>query len=126
MSDADLSPPAEVQYARDVQPIWNDYCVGCHDTHLQIQGAWLDLRPGKSWQSLQGSTWFCAQAGGAGGESSLIVAGDPDHSAVWMRLAYSAPECYGPMPSAGGGLLALDPQAADTVRRWIAAGGKND
>ena len=37
-------PPASVDFARDVQPIFRDHCVSCHGPEMQMNGLRLDRR----------------------------------------------------------------------------------
>jgi hypothetical protein len=57
------------------------------------------------------------------GGKTYVVAGQPDASLVYDKLANETPSCGVRMPASGTVLTAAE---IATVRGWIAAGAKND
>ncbi len=124
----DGATPPQVRYARDVQPIWDQHCVSCHNGSLdsRLRGAWLDLRPGMAL-----GMWSGKEFTGCGGEStrtvSVVTPGDPEASVLWKRINTDSTGCSGEMPpESNGGLHAIDPVATETIHQWILQGAKSD
>ena len=91
---------AKVDYARDVQPLLNERCVGCHGPSQQMNGYRLDRRS--------------AALGGV--VRANIVPGSSESSRLYRRLIGSQ---FGQqMPPTG----ALDQREIDTIRKWIDEG----
>jgi len=90
-----LQSAGDVEFARDIQPIFAESCYGCHGPKVQMAGLRLDVRPGRN----------------------IIVPGDAANSTLLQRLSAADPQTRMPM---GG--QALTPEKIDLVRRWIAAG----
>src|SRR5258708_18283364 len=89
--------PAKVDFARDVQPILRQNCVGCHGPSQQISGLRLDRK----------SAAFNRRG---------VVPGSSTNSFLYYRIAGSA---YGmQMPPTG----ALRPEQIDTIKTWIDQG----
>ena len=96
---------AATSFARDVKPILQKQCSGCH-------------RPGGASGGLDLSTYASFQAGG--GRGAAFVAGAPDESlTVKYLLAVVKPQ----MPM-GGAPLPKD--QIDLIRDWIREGAKDD
>ncbi|MEP6716672.1 MAG: ankyrin repeat domain-containing protein [Terriglobia bacterium] len=88
-----------IDFARDVQPIFRQNCVGCHGPSQQMNGLRLDRR----------SSVF--KLG-----NRRVVPGNSANSFLVHRLK---PSEYGPqMPPTG----ALKPEQVETVTRWIDQG----
>src|SRR6266568_984539 len=88
---------AKVDFARDVQPILRQNCVGCHGPSQQISGLRLDRK----------SAVFSRRG---------VVPGSSTNSFLYYRISGSA---YGmQMPPAG----ALRPEQIDTIKTWIDQG----
>lgn len=105
-----LSPGGgnEILYARDIQPLWDRDCTGCH-----VAGgtADLDLTAGNSHAALVGVP-------ASGYAANRVTAGDPGSSVLYGKLADNG--LYGgPMPEGGPALSAAE---LELVRRWIADG----
>jgi cytochrome c5 len=95
------SPPAQVQFARDVQPVLERSCAGCHSADLKM--ADLDL-----------STRDAAMRGGEHG--AVIVPGSAERSKLYRMVAgLDQP----PMPMDGDALPAADIAA---IKAWIDQG----
>ena len=103
---ANVSPvfaqsPAKVDFKRDVQPILNQSCIGCHGPTQQMNGFRLDRRS----DALRGGTI-----------SKPVLPGDSARSEMYVRLVS---ERFGPkMPPTG----ALPAAQIDIIKRWIEEG----
>src|SRR2546423_13571854 len=89
-----------VSFARDVLPIFQGSCAGCH-------------QPGKLKGGLDLTTYEGVQKGGRKGES--FKAGDPDHSFIIEQVSGDMPE----MPNKGDPLTKNE---ISTIARWIKEG----
>lgn len=119
-------PPADsdtVSYRRDIQPIWDRYCVRCHRTIFSPRLEGPDSRDHLLQQS---SFERCAD----GRQAPLVVPGRPELSFVYYRISgISAATidrklgfgCTVPTP-ADRRLSETDPLAVEQVRRWIEQG----
>lgn len=114
-----------VHYRRDVQPIWDRWCIGCHNFHTP------HLVQTESASDLQGRSWFKCNQGEE--HAPFIVPGDPARSFLVYKLTGDNPDHYWDreacdrlMPADQGGedipLVQLDPDAVETVKRWIEQG----
>lgn len=92
-------------YFRDVRPILQRQCQGCHQPAVQSSG--LDL-----------TTFDAFSKGGKRG--AAFHAGDPPNSLI---VKYVKGEAQPPMPLGGAPLTA---EQIASIVSWIAAGGKND
>ncbi len=91
--------PAKVDFAKDVQPILRQNCVGCHGPAVQTSGLRLDRRS--------------AVLGRKG-----VVPGSPDNSFLFHRISGND---YGmQMPPTGP----LKPEQVATIRTWIEQGAE--
>src|SRR5882724_11580203 len=89
--------PAKVDFARDVQPILRQNCVGCHGPSQQISGLRLDRKS-------------------AAFNRRRVVPGSSTNSFLYNRISGTA---YGTqMPPTG----ALRPEQIDTIKTWIDQG----
>jgi hypothetical protein len=117
-----------VSYSKDIQPIWDKICVGCH----VMKNNPFDPRPGTSYNYLTTKKKLCAQFM----DKPLVVPGKPEESVLWRALQDTAKECMramppsfdesGPVPYPEGGLKVYDPAAFAKVEQWIKNGAKND
>ena len=95
-------PPAKIDFARDVQPILREHCIGCHGPEVQMNGLRLDRRADAM----------------RGGSQSDIGPGNADGSRLYHRLIGSA---FGQqMPPAGR----LPDDQIETIKRWIDEGAE--
>lgn len=103
-------------FSKQVQPILDANCVACHQTGSAQQG--LVLESGIAYGALsKGSAELPTM--------KLVQAGSADTSYVYRKLSGSHAEVGGKgarMPLGG----ALQDGDVETIRRWIAAGAKND
>lgn len=91
-----------VDFARDVQPIFRQRCVGCHGPTQQMNGFRLDRRSDAM----------------RGGTIAVIGPGNSDGSRLYHRLIGSE---YGPqMPPTG----ALRPDEIQIIKTWIDEGAQ--
>jgi hypothetical protein len=96
-------PPAEVDFARDIQPLLAEKCLLCHGTDDQQSGLRLDR--------------FESATTAADSGSRAIVPGDPAASELLARVTSTDHDLR--MPPEGEPLTAAE---VDRLRRWIAAG----
>jgi mono/diheme cytochrome c family protein len=91
---------AQIDFQRDVQPIFREHCVSCHGPGQQMSGLRLDRRADAM----------------RGGSQSDIGPGSADGSRLYHRLIDTV---FGPqMPPAGP----LSPEQIETIRTWIEEG----
>ncbi len=102
--DAVAPEPEPVSYFREVRPILQRHCSGCH-------------QPSKAGGKLLLTSFDGLQKGGESG--GLIVAGKPDESDLFAWIEGDEPE----MPRNAD---PLEPEQIATLRTWIAQGAKND
>src|ERR671913_463738 len=95
--------PVKVDFARDVQPIFQQNCIGCHGPTQQMSGFRLDRRRD-------------AMKGGSLG--AVIGPGNSAGSRLYQRLI--GPN-FGPqMPPTG----ALRPEQVEIIKNWIDQGAE--
>src|ERR1700733_1760252 len=100
------TPPATVEFNRDIRPIFSDRCYTCHGP---------DQANRKSKLRLDTEAGAKADLGGHFG----IVPGDPSKSEVLKRI--TAEETWR-MPPAWAGGVKLSDRQIDLLTRWIAQG----
>ncbi len=96
-----LANASEVDFQRDVFPVFVQHCLQCHGPETAESGLRLDIRP-------------------VGKESSsqLFIPGDPKSSPLYQRIiSVDLDLRMPPEPHS-----ALDSASIDRVRRWIASG----
>lgn len=89
---------ATVSYSRDIQPIFDQYCIACHGGQA---GLWLDA-------------YEHVMAGSQRGP--VVIPGDPENSEIIRRLTGIS------QPAMPLGQPPLPPEKIDAIRRWIAEG----
>src|SRR5262245_10157324 len=94
--------PANVDFAKDVQPIFRQSCVGCHGPSQQMAGFRLDRRRDAM----------------RGGTIAVIGPGNSDGSRLYQRLIGS--EFGSQMPPTG----ALSPDKVAIIKTWIDQGAE--
>jgi len=100
-------PPATTSLASDIQPIFDNNCIGCHGAGGQ---AGLDLRSGQSHGNLVGVT-------STESALSLVEAGLPAQS--WLFLKLTGQHDVGDAMPPGGSVGAAN---LDLVESWITEG----
>jgi ankyrin repeat protein len=94
--------PTKVDFARDVQPLLRQYCIGCHGPSQQMNGFRLDRRLDAF----------------RGGTSVVIGPGNSEGSKLYQRLIGSA---FGQqMPPTA----ALSPDKIGVIKAWIDQGAE--
>jgi mono/diheme cytochrome c family protein len=102
---ASADEPAQVDFARAVQPIFAEHCFQCHGPDKQEAGLRLDLRE-KALAGGDSGAWFVA---GKSGESEIV------------RRITSADEAER-MPPVDQQTKPLSADKIETIKRWIDAG----
>jgi mono/diheme cytochrome c family protein len=103
--------PAErppVSFYRDIRPILQDRCQGCHQPAKALGGLAL--------------TSYAALKKGGESEQPGVVPGKPDESELLSQILPSGQE----PPAMPKGAPALKPDQVELVRRWITEGAKDD
>lgn len=93
---------ADVEFVRDIQPIFRERCYECHGPETREAGLRLDRRD-------------AALAGGDSGRA--IIPGEPENSLLFKMISGEDPEQI--MPPTGNKLSA---EQLDALKSWIAAG----
>ncbi len=92
--------PEQIDFGRDVQPLFKAHCVGCHGPALQMNGFRLDQRRDAM----------------KGGTLTMIGPGNSEASRLYLRLIGNQ---YGPqMPPTGP----LGKEQIEIIKRWIDQG----
>nr|MBP6824460.1 PSD1 domain-containing protein [Acidobacteriota bacterium] len=98
----------DVQFNRDIRPIFSDRCFYCHGPDEKNRKAGLRL------DTFEGAT---KDRGGY----MVIAPGKPDESELLKRVTAHDSSA---MPPASAKKAAITPQEAELLRRWIAQGAK--
>jgi hypothetical protein len=101
---------AETDFNREIRPILNKHCTGCHGGVKQAGGISFVYRDK-------------ALGTGKSGEQT-IVAGKPDESELLRRLLLPDDDDERMPPADHGDGKALAKQEVDTLRKWITEGAK--
>lgn len=104
ISIADDAPAKPVSFYRQIRPILQRHCSGCH-------------QPAKQGGNLQLISYESFKKGGDNGAS--FVPGNPDESQIVKQISGAKPEM--PLNSDP-----LTPKQIDTIRTWIAQGAADD
>ena len=107
--------PRPVSFEADVQPIFDENCVTCHQSSGAPQG--LVLEDGQSWRKL-------LHGRSAESKLALVAPGKPGESYLLHKLAGTQART-----GSGAQMPPGDPLAPDKVaivQRWIAAGALNN
>jgi hypothetical protein len=118
-----------VRYRDHIQPIWDTWCVQCHNFHTP------HLTARDSATELQGLSW--RKCDGGVEKARFVVPSDPSKSYLLYRLTmqntnnYDPTACGRAMPADFNGqgdtpLIELDPAAVATIRTWIEEGAVFD
>lgn len=105
---SDDAASGQVSYWRDIRPIFQAQCQGCHQP----------AKPGGGYVMTDHASLFLEGDGGLPG----IVAGDPDDSLLVEQIVAHGDQ----PPKMPKGSAALSSAEIDLVRRWIAAGAEDD
>jgi len=108
---------SEVSFSKDIQPIFNSYCVVCHEGAGQ---AGLTLEPNLSYSKLVGmpSTESTAEL--------RVKPGSPDQSYIIAKLQGTQVQAGGSGAQMPYGLAPLSQAQIGLVQQWIAEGAPNN
>jgi len=104
ISTAALSAGAEIDFMRDVRPIFRAHCYDCHDGESEKSGLRLDVN--------------AAAFRGGSGHAPNIVPGDPEASSL-LQFVSASPNAELKMPPKG---KRLPKKEIKVLRRWIEQG----
>src|SRR5262249_30530474 len=107
------SPPQTVRFNHDIRPILSDKCFKCHGPSSTGRRANLRL------DSEEAVARDAKLNGAAEGTMKVIAPGDPEHSAVMVRITSTDPKRRMPY-----GSNALSDREVKLIRRWIEQGAK--
>lgn len=102
-----LPASAAVDFVKDIQPIFEQHCVGCH-------------REGNTKGGLRMDTKAQALKGGESGDS--LVPGKPDKSFIYTTMVLEADDDLVMPPKKKGG--PLPKEKTNLVKQWIAEGAQ--
>ena len=90
-----MQPADDIDFARQIQPVFVDSCDGCHGPKVQMAGLRLDVRPG----------------------AEILSPGNSANSRLIQRITSS--DVHARMPLGGAPLA---PEKIELLRRWIDSG----
>jgi mono/diheme cytochrome c family protein len=105
---------SDVSFKKDIQPIFNDYCVSCHRPTQDSKGyvkSGLDLT---SYEGLMKGTKF----------GKVVIPGDSEASTLSKLLTGTNKGLKMPMGLNAAGTL--DRQYILAIRKWVKQGAKNN
>ncbi|TDI38755.1 MAG: DUF1549 domain-containing protein [Acidobacteria bacterium] len=108
-----VSAAQEVEFGRDVRPIFAEHCAQCHGPDDSNRMADLHLDQPETFRP---ETFRMAASG-----YSVIVPGEPAQSELFRRIT-SEDELFRMPPALHA--PALPPEKIDVIRRWIEQGGE--
>ena len=108
-----VSTAQEVEFARDVRPIFAEHCAQCHGPDDSNRMADLHLDQPETFRP---ETFRMAASG-----YSVIAPGEPEQSELFRRVT-SEDELFRMPPALHA--PALPPEKIDVIRRWIEQGGE--
>jgi len=114
---ATSTPSSGVSYSKDIQPIFNNYCVVCHQGAGQ---AGLGLEPNVSYSKLVGvpSTQSSTEL--------RVKAGAPDQSYLLAKLRGTQVQAGGGGTQMPQGAAPLSQAQISLIQQWISAGAANN
>jgi hypothetical protein len=106
-------------YTADIQPIWNEVCVSCHDSTTPDGN--LNLLPGASYSRLVG----VSGSNRCGGTTAIqrVRAGQPNTSLLVRKIEGS---CGTRMPQNDPAYFVNNPGLVTLIRSWVLAGAPNN
>ncbi|WP_446717875.1 PSD1 and planctomycete cytochrome C domain-containing protein [Dyadobacter sp. OTU695] len=103
--------PEQVSYNFDIRPILSDKCLACHGPDANKREAGLRLDdPASAFAALKDNP-----------KAHALVAGRPDHSAVYLRITTEDTTLRMPPPASN---LKLSQREIDLIGKWINQGAK--
>lgn len=117
-TDEPQTPSATVFFAKDIQPIFNTYCIRCHVTggFANQSGIPLKLVDGSSYRLLVN------QASAQRNDLKLVRPSHPDESLLYMKLTQDPPPVGVRMPWDRGPAPTED--EVQKIRTWISEGAQ--
>ncbi|MFQ5412693.1 MAG: hypothetical protein ACE5EC_10365 [Phycisphaerae bacterium] len=108
-----------VSFANDIQPIFNELCIGCHviGGFADQQGIPLRLIEGQSFAMLVN------QKSSQNTDLTLVIPGDSANSLLFQKLSSDSPPVGALMPLVGRRLTS---EELALVRDWIDQGAKDN
>lgn len=106
------APPPEIDFDRQIKPLLSDRCFKCHGPDEQNREAELRLDVAEGLQQAAESTE---------GAERIVLPGQPDASALYLRIASHDDDLR--MPPADSD-VSLNRDEIQKIRRWIAEGGQ--
>lgn len=94
-------------YQRDIQPIFDQYCVACHNSEKAANGLRLDTYQG----AIKGTQY-----------GRVVIPGEPGGSTL-LRILYLTPEPQVHMPN---GDIKISKNRIENISLWIQAGAPNN
>lgn len=112
-----------VSFANDIQPIFDNRCIGCHNSTLPAAG--MDLTADNSYANLvdQPTSDGCMSTVP---DSVRVVAFDPASSMLWLKTRPDDARCGAPMPRGTEGLGIIAPDEFALIETWISQGALNN
>jgi len=112
-----------VSFANDIQPIFDNRCVRCHNADLMFGG--LNLSACSSYANLvcQPTSPACRMTVP---DSIRIVPADPESSMLWLKTRPDDRRCGVPMPRGTDGLGVIAPDEFLLIETWILQGAQNN
>lgn len=114
-----MTPPpslSEVSYSGDVQPIFNNDCVMCHQG---FAASGLNLETGSSWRNLVGQIGFEAA-------EPLVTIGSPDKSYLIAKLNNTQTQASGNGVQMPHHCTPLTSAQISLISQWIGQGAPNN
>jgi len=103
------NPTQNVKFATDVQAIFNNQCISCHNSSDD-----LNLETGNSYNNL-------VNVNATSYNGKRVVAGDAENSVLYKKIDGSG--AYGSNMPLGGNLSATQ---INTIKQWIVEGALNN
>ncbi len=112
-----------VSFSMDIQPIFDNRCIGCHNGDLLRGG--LDLTFPNARDNLvnqQTSSGCMAEVP----DVVRVAPGDPQGSMLWRKTKPDDSRCRMPMPLMTDGLGTFAPDEFANIELWIAQGAQDN
>jgi len=112
-----------VSFCRDIQPIFDNRCITCHNPDRFLGS--LDLTAGNSYANLV-NTPTSPTCMMTVPDSVRVVPCDPAASMLWRKTLPDDSRCGRPMPFGTDGLGVIAPDEFALIEQWIAQGAQNN
>ncbi len=119
VNEAGPATGTTVSFANDIQPIFNELCIGCHATGglADQSGITLKLVPGQSFDLLVNQKSVQAP------NLTLVIPGDSANSLLFLKTSRNTPPAGATMPLIGRRLTSTE---LALVRDWIDQGASDN